>query len=216
MNNKNLPRMDVVHYPADISINDLHNPAWDSADPVEVTTYWSGNAAPAGRAFRARLLWTDSALYVRFEANRGETLVVSPEPDLSRKSMNLWERDVCELFIAPNREEPRRYFEFEISPAGEWLDVGIDLTSGRRVTDWELDSGMKAAAAIEPERVLMAAKIPWEAFGSRPANGDVWMGNLFRCVGAEPGRGYLAWSPTMTERPDFHVPEMFGEIRFLR
>jgi hypothetical protein len=50
----------------------------------------------------------------------------------------------------------------------------------------------------------------------KPKSGDVWLGNLLRCVGRDPDRGYLAWQPTMTEKPNFHVPEKFGEFEFVR
>jgi hypothetical protein len=80
----------------------------------------------------------------------------------------------------------------------------------------EYSSGMLSAPRIEEGRVVTAIRIPWAAFGKRPAAGDVWLGNLFRCVGRDPDRGYLAWSPTFTERPNFHVPERFGEFEFVR
>jgi alpha-galactosidase len=73
---------------------------------------------------------------------------------------------------------------------------------------------MESAARIEKGKVVMAMKIPWTAFGVTPKAGDVWLGNLFRCVGKDPTRGYLAWSPTMTANPNFHVPEKFGEFVF--
>jgi alpha-galactosidase len=57
-------------------------------------------------------------------------------------------------------------------------------------------------------------QIPWEAFSRKPQPGDVWLGNIFRCVGESENRGYLAWRPTMTERPNFHVPEAFGQFVF--
>ena len=69
---------------------------------------------------------------------------------------------------------------------------------------------------IENGRIQMAVKIEWNAFGRVPKAGDVWLGNLFRCVGKDPDRGYLAWSPTGTEVPDFHVPEKFGEFLFVK
>jgi hypothetical protein len=62
----------------------------------------------------------------------------------------------------------------------------------------------------------MAFKIPWKAFGGKPATGDVWLGNLYRAVGTGDTRGYLAWSPTMTKDPQFHVPEKFGEFVFVK
>jgi alpha-galactosidase len=62
----------------------------------------------------------------------------------------------------------------------------------------------------------MAIKIPWEALGRKPKPGDIWLGNIFRCVGSDPDRGYLAWQPTLTEKPNFHVPEKFGMFSFVR
>jgi hypothetical protein len=42
----------------------------------------------------------------------------------------------------------------------------------------------------------------------------VWRINLFRCVGVGDDR-YLAWQPTYTAEPSFHVPEVFGWLDFL-
>ncbi|QQS34406.1 MAG: carbohydrate-binding family 9-like protein [Acidobacteriota bacterium] len=194
---------------------DLLDPRiWHLSGRETIRTYWDGTeAAPSGE-FRVGLLYSDEHLYARFDLNQAEELVISTAPDLSAKAIGLWERDVCEIFIAPDRNEPRRYFEFEVAPTGEWLDLAIDMTSGERVTDWDYHSGMKAAARIEEDRVLMAMKIPWEAFGRKPKAGDIWLGNIFRCVGEGETRGYLAWQPTMTEKPNFHVPEAFGEFVF--
>jgi alpha-galactosidase len=73
---------------------------------------------------------------------------------------------------------------------------------------------MKSAAKIEKDKVIMAIKVEWKAFGKTPNKGDIWLGNLFRCVGKDPDRGYLAWRPTKTETPNFHIPGAFGEIKF--
>jgi hypothetical protein len=200
---------------ADLSISDIGNNAWRKADLVAVDHYWSGAVAPEGRRFTARLLWSDTALYIRFEAAQGEPLVISDKPDRSKKVMGLWDRDVCEIFVAPDASEPRKYFEFEVAPTGEWLDVALDLTSGTRKSDWGYSSGMGSFARVESDKVVMAMKIPWKAFGKTPKAGDIWLGNILRCVGKDPGRGYLAWQPTMTPKPAFHVPEKFGEFKFV-
>ncbi|MBX3291629.1 MAG: hypothetical protein KF881_01920 [Acidobacteria bacterium] len=207
-------RVEVRHKVHDLAVQVFGGAVWAGADVIHVETYWSGESVPIGRRFDVRMLWSDENFYVRFDCEQSEPLTASTEPVLDRKVMQLWDRDVCELFLAPDRNEPRRYFEFEVAPTGEWLDLAIDLTSGERVTDWDYHSGMEAAAKIEDGRVLMAMKIPWEAFGRKPKAGDVWLGNIFRCVGEGESRGYLAWQPTMTERPNFHVPEAFGEFVF--
>ncbi|MFN0278689.1 MAG: carbohydrate-binding family 9-like protein [Pyrinomonadaceae bacterium] len=204
----------IKHISKDISIDQLNDPAWKSASLAKISTYWSGEMAPKQRQFEARLLWSDTALYVRFNASQSEPLVVSEKADVTRKIRGLWNRDVCEIFIAPDASQRNKYFEFEIAPNGEWIDLVIEIASQERLTDWDYKSGMTSAAKIEKDKVVMAIKIPWEAFGARPRVGDVWLGNLFRCVGRDPTRGYLAWQPTETEKPNFHVPEKFGEFRF--
>ena len=181
---------------------------------VSIDTAWDGQKCTDGREFTCRLYWSDSAFGVHFVAQQNEPLVVADEPDIAMKTPALWNRDVCEIFIAPDRSEPGKYLEFEVAPTGEWLDLAIDMTSSERMTDWDFRSGMETAARIEDGRVLMAMKIPWDAFGRKPQAGDVWLGNIFRCVGREPDRGYLAWRPTMTDVPNFHVPESFGEFVF--
>jgi hypothetical protein len=159
------------------------------------------------------VLWSEAALYVRFDASQTEPLVISEEPDLTNKTMRLWERDVCELFIAPDTRNRRRYFEFEIAPTGEWLDLMIDWTKDEP-RHWDYTSGMETFAKIGPDKVTMTMKIPWTAFEVKPKAGDIWLGNIFRQVGSGETRGYLAWSPTMTSTPQFHVPEKFGEFVF--
>lgn len=206
----------IKHISSDHPIERLDDSAWKSASQVLITHYWSGKEAPQGRTFEARLLWSDTALYVRFDASQSEPLIISDKPDLTKKTVGLWNRDVCEIFVAPDASLRNKYFEFEIAPTGEWIDLSIEYASQKRKTDLNYKSGMTSAAKIEKDRVVMAIKIPWEAFGARPKAGDVWLGNLFRCVGKGPTRGYLAWQPTRTRVPNFHVPDKFGEFRFVK
>lgn len=206
----------VIYAPVEIACVDLTSNVWSATDGVAINHYWSGEKAPAGRCFEARFLWTGTHLLARFDANQDQELIVSSSPDTSRRAMNLWDRDVVEIFVAPDRNQPRKYFEFEAAPTGEWLDVALDSTSGKRVSDWEYKSGMEVAAKVEEGRVIIAMKIPWIAFGKKPKFGDVWLGNILRCVGKDPDRGYLAWSPTLTDEPNFHVPERFGEFHFVK
>ncbi len=200
----------------DFPIGEFDQKAWKKAEEILVDQYWSGKSAPDGRHFRAKLLWSKNALYIRFEANQTEPLIVSETANLKSKTKGLWDRDVCEIFLAPDKNEPRKYFEFEIAPNGEWIDLGIYQKENERITDWEFNSGMESAARIEKDKVLMAIKIPWKAFGKTPKKGDIWLGNIFRCVGSGETRGFLAWQPTMTKTPNFHVPEKFGEFEFVK
>lgn len=214
MNQKKAVR--VIFTSTSLPASGLDHAVWQSAQPIAVGEYWSGETAPRGRHFVARMLWSDEHLYVRFDADQAEPLVLSEEPNLVSKTLGLWDRDVVEIFIAPDKSEPRKYFEFEAAPNGEWVDLAIDLTTGTRLTDTEFRSGMETDSRIEQGSIVTAIKIPWESLGGRPEPNDVWLGNLLRCVGRDPDRGYLAWSPTLTEAPNFHVPERFGEFIFVK
>lgn len=188
--------------------------------------YWSGELAPPERHSTLRALWTSKGLYLRFDCQQHEPLVVNAEPAMETKSIGLWERDVCEAFLQPRPgargPEPGivssqgAYYEFEAAPTGEWLDLAIQPSPDGRITDWEYQSGLTVAAGVEFERVLITMRIPWTAFGRVPETGERWRANFFRCVGSGPERGYLAWQPTLTPKPNFHVPERFGEVIFTR
>lgn len=209
-------KIEIKHITEDFSIAEIDHKCWENADGVSVDKYWSGETAPGGRHFSAKLLWSDAAFYVRFEAHQDEPLNVSEKPNLQTKTSGLWERDVCEIFIAPDAENFRKYFEFEIAPNGEWIDLAIYQMPDRRETDFDYDSKMQSAARIEKDKILMAIKIQWQAFGKTPQAGDVWKGNILRCVGSGANRGFLAWSPTETVAPNFHVPEKFGDFEFVK
>ena len=206
----------IRHIADDFAISDLDNAAWASADRVLVDHYWSGDKAPGSRSFTAQLLWSDHALYVRFVSVQKEGLFIAEKPDLTTKSIGMWDRDVCEIFIAPDERSRNKYFEFEIAPNGEWVDLAIEVLPDKRVTDWKYASGMTSAARIDKDKVVSAIRVEWKALRKTPKAGESWRGNLFRCVGKDPGRGYLAWNPTMTRQPAFHVPNKFGIFNFVR
>lgn len=198
-----------------ISAFDFVNPVWEKCHPVRIEHYWSGEPAKRSRHAEVRLCWSSEALHVRFVCAQQEPLIVAENPQTDRKTLGLWDRDVCEIFIAPDPENPSRYFEFEAAPTGEWVDLGITLTPSGRKTDWDFRSGFTTAARLEQERLLVGMRIPWSEAIPKPVNGGDWRVNLFRCAGPEAPERYLAWRPTHTPEPNFHVPEAFGSLRFL-
>ena len=67
-----------------------------------------------------------------------------------------------------------------------------------------------------PGRFTVEVSIPASAFDRtalRPADYKL---AFYRMSGRAPHRTYQARFPTLTERPNFHVPERFGWIRLVR
>ena len=214
MNNANTSSLVVARYLGKGSAMDLHNNAWELCEPVRIEHCWSGEIAPATRHAEARICWNEAALNVRFVCEQNEPLVISQTPQTNAKTIGLWDRDVCEVFLAPNQGDPNRYYEFEAAPTGEWIDLKIQITPHGRETDWHFSSGMKASAEIGLHKIRVGITIPWSNDLPKPQRGDAWGINLFRCVGADEATRYLAWRPTRTPEPNFHVPAAFGVLEF--
>ncbi|HJR06768.1 MAG TPA: carbohydrate-binding family 9-like protein [Pyrinomonadaceae bacterium] len=201
---------------ASLNVSELDHEEWTRARPVRLARYWSGESAPLERQAEARLLWNEQGLHARFVCEQREPLVVSANPQREWKTLGLWDRDVCEMFVAPRADDVRRYFEFEVAPTGEWLDLAVRKTAEGRDNDWGFYSGMTAATRIDADSITVAMRVPWDAFGiaAAPRAGERWRVNLYRCVGADPTRGYVTWQPTLAPEPNFHVPEKFGWLHF--
>src|SRR3977135_1212172 len=164
--------IEAPHSSRGLAANQFDDAEWTRAHPLRITHYWSGAPAPEGRHAEARLIWTTAALIVRYVCNQTEPLVVSKAPQTAKKTLGLWDRDVCEIFLAPDPNVPERYLEFEAAPTGEWIDLAIHVTPEKRETDWEFHSGMTAAARIEKNRVLIAKLLPSNLSINKPLNDE--------------------------------------------
>lgn len=163
----------------------------------------------------ARVLWNETEILFGFECGYTE-LDVDDVFDLNQERHALWDRDVCEAFIRSPLEPHEKYYrEFEIAPTGQWCDLLVDRSVMWH--DWEWKSGMRTVSEIVEAKNIwrVAMAIPFSAFGCKPKPGDVWHGNLFRISRLHGERQYLTYSPSFTEKPNFHVAERFVPLRFV-
>jgi len=200
-----------LHLDTDFNID-----SWRCAEVLAINYNWKGGQAPPELRTNARVLWNGSEITFGFECAYTE-LDIDQEFDIDEERNGLWDRDVCEAFIrSPLEPHEKIYKEFEVAPTGQWCDLKIDRL--RMDHDWQWRSGMRTASEIiEPERIWRAAmSIPFDAFGRRPQTGETWYANLFRVSRLNGKRHYLALAPTFTEEPNFHIPESFVKLRFVR
>lgn len=193
---------------------DFNHPAWREADEIRIDREWDGAPAPLELQTTARIMWNAEGLLLSFECRYTE-LDMDEEFAADEERYALWDRDVCELFLrSPMEPHSDSYREFEVAPTGQWCDLLIDRSIQKK--DWEWKSGMRTAASIDQTsriwRAMMA--IPFAAFGCRPAAEDTWYGNLFRISRLQGERRYMTLSPTLTEKPNFHIPDRFIELEF--
>jgi alpha-galactosidase len=184
--------------------------SWNLAEAIRFASDWQGKNRDAGRETEVRVLWTEDTLYLQFRCRyRALTVFENSEPNGRRDQ--LWDRDVAEVFIQTDPAQLRRYWEFEVSPNGLWIDLAIS-PEGKR----DPKSGMKSRVVLDESKKLWVADValPMHALTEVFDPSEVWRVNFFRVEGPTEPRFYSAWRPTNTRVPNFHVPEAFGDLRF--
>jgi hypothetical protein len=61
--------------------------------------------------------------------------------------------------------------------------------------------------------VVIPATAYWQS-GLESFNGIKANANLYKCGDNLTTPHFLSWNPIHTEKPDFHVPQYFGELDF--
>jgi hypothetical protein len=163
--------------------------------------------------------YDDRYLNVLFSASDDHTVAT-----MERHDDPLYEEDVVEMFLAPERLT--EYFELEVSPLGTTFDARIESPDGVRQTmradvAWEC-TGFRAGLRRLTEAngdvsVDTLIRVPFSGLGRlTPKSGEAWRGNFFR-IDRHPDHGdeYSAWQPTMKNPADFHVAAVFGALIFL-
>lgn len=191
---------------------DAAHPAkeWQAATPVSFCSDWAGKEQDPGRQTTVRVLWSPQMFYLRFECKYRDITVFSDSDPNGRRD-HLWDRDVAEAFLQPDPSKSRYYKEFEVAPNGFWIDLDI---SPEPLAD--LKSGLKRSVWLDKSQQMWVAElsIPMNALSLNFDPKMVWRANFYRVEGPQEPRAYLAWRPTNTPKPNFHVPSAFGKLRF--
>src|ERR1700690_574558 len=191
---------------------DAANPAleWQSAQPVRFCSDWQGKNPEPALETEVRILWTPESLYLRFVCQYRE-LFVFDDSEANGRRDHLWDRDVAEAFLQPDPSTEKSYKEFEVAPNGMWIDLNISA-SGLA----DLKSGMTRSVHIDPLKKTWAADlaIPMTSLIANFDPTQAWRANFYRVEGKTEPRQYMAWRPTGTPQPNFHVPQAFGRLRF--
>src|SRR5581483_12093733 len=126
-----LPRLRVERAPT--ALFALENiAAWDQVKRLE-PLWLADGSAPATQPTRVCICFDETALYVRFDCEDRDiwgTYTQRDEP--------LYEEEVVEVFFAAGTDDPKNYFEFEVSPNGVLFDTTVsNPTSTRADLRWD-------------------------------------------------------------------------------
>jgi len=198
---------------------DLSEREWKGAERAAFDHDWTGRRHFPDSLVQVASLWSAQYIYFAFWCNYTRLNVYEGE-DTTKERWRLWERDVVEVFINPQPDRWKHYYEFEVAPNNQWLDLEIDLDR-TPFNDAAWDSAFEHATRIDAASRIWTCemRIPLKSLSVERIESDArWRGNFYRAEGREDSseRRLLAWSPTLGERANFHKPGRFGVIRFVK
>jgi len=197
---------------------DLKKSVWAKAKWIRFDHHMSGQPHYPESAVQVAALWTEKYVYFAFKC-KYTTLNIYEGEDAVKERWELWDRDVAEVFINPEPERVKHYYEFEVAPNNQWIDLEIDKTKTPfNNAGW--DSHFDHTTRIDSKKHVWVAemRIPVSSMGVAAVQaGMEWRLNFYRADG--PGddskRRFMAWS-TLPTGSTFHQPEHFGIIKFVK
>jgi hypothetical protein len=195
-----------------VKLNDLQAPAWGKAKTTRVE-YGSLDSRPQLQSSTAvRALYTTDSLFLRYDASYSQLATFEPAR-LDSERVGLWDRDVVEAFIGTDSKNPKVYYEFEVAPTNEKLDLIIspEIPAVEKRLEW--NSGWESFVKLDEQKKVWTTvmRIPLKALHPEGAKtGTRWRINFYRINRAS--QAFLAWNPTLTRT--YHTPDRFGWIEF--
>jgi len=198
---------------------DLSKKAWTDAARVTMDRDRFGHTRFPDSETQVASLWTAGYVYFAYWC-RYRSLNIYAGEDPAKERWELWNRDVVEAFINPQPERFLHYYEFEVAPNNQWIDLEIDL-SKTPMNDAGWDSRFEHATRIDAEHKVWTVEMripvgPMKVNTIHP--GDEWRLNLYRADG--PGddtqRRFMSWSPLPGPKGTFHQPASFGIMTFVK
>jgi hypothetical protein len=209
----------ATYVPSDFAPDaNLSKTVWTHAKWIEFDHDPTGKTENPAIKTRVAAVWSDRYIYFAFSGHY-ESLNTYDGEDVSKERWELWNRDVVEVFLNPRPERVSHYYEFEVAPNNQWIDLEIEKTK-TPFNDAAWNSGFEHATKIDEKNHLWLTevRILLSAVGvDKIKNGDAWRVNFFRAAGhgGDEKRAFLAWS-SIPEGGTFHVPSHFGVLRFVK
>jgi len=198
-------------------------PQWQNVKAIEISNYMG--KIPVFRPItHVKVIYDESNIYVIFNVKDSCVRSVT-------KTINgpVWEDACVEFFFAPDTSSPERYFNVEINCGGTAL-MYYNIVPKKNYTILNPDEIRKIEIAhsmpetVDPEIPLqvnwtLEYRLPIEILEkyskvSRPGKGVIWKANFYKTAGNNSNPHWITWSHINKKKPDFHLPEFFGTIKF--
>ena len=221
---KNMPFYRVNKIKQNIKIDGVwQKDVWKSVESLSVNNYL-GNIPPFCPSVKVKLLYNYENLFVIYQVK--DCYVSCLEQHYNGPVSN----DACvEFFFSPDINLLERYFNLEVNcggtplmrynviPRKKYKTLGIN-----DICHIEIAHSLPSKVEVEitePVTWTIEYKIPFSLLQkfsdvTLPRPGVSWRANFYKVAAKGSNPHWITWSFIDSLKPDFHLPQYFGLIKF--
>ena len=198
-------------------------PQWQNIPVIDVINYM-GSMPKFHPEVQAKMMYDEDNLYVIFHVQDQYVRCLTKE-----FNGPVWEDSCCEFFFSPDSGFPENYFNLEMNCGGTPL-MHYNLVPRKESKELAVDDIKKIEIAhslpqiIDPEisdpvtwtleyRIPLAMLEKYSKV-THPEKGVEWRANFYKIAENNSNPHYITWSVVEIEKPDFHLPQFFGKLKF--
>ena len=196
---------------------------WRKIETIKIENYM-GTVSPFKPTVEAKMMYDAENVYLIFRVK--DKFVKSAVTKINGGVSG----DSCvEFFFAPDKDEPLKYFNIEVNAGGtpllqyatkprkQYVDLEPELIK-------QIEIAHSLPAVVNPEITdsitwTIEYRLPLSILSkysniTNPATGVIWKANFYKTGSRTSNPNYITWNFVDNPRPDFHLPQFFGVIKF--
>ncbi|MBF0379309.1 MAG: carbohydrate-binding family 9-like protein [Desulfamplus sp.] len=205
------------------------NTDWDSSSwrdiPSELLKNYMGSRPDHFPKTEVKIVYDDTAIYLMFRVEDRYVRAAAKE-----HQGNVWEDSCVEFFFTPNSDLSVGYFNLEMNCGGTMLfHFHPEADIKEKIVIPKSECSQIVCSHSLPQIVVPEIREPvtWTVSYSipiallrryckviTPALNVEWRANFYKCADKTSHPHWLTWSPVDFPKPNFHIPESFGILKF--
>jgi hypothetical protein len=196
---------------------------WKKIETIKIENYM-GTVSPFKPTVEAKMIYDADNVYVIFRVKDQfvKSIVTEYNGNVSGDSC-------VEFFFSPDSAEPLKYFNLEINAGGTPLIFYVT----KALTEFvklqapdikQIEIAHSLPSVVDPQ---IAEPVTWtieyriplsmlKKFSNvtNPAPGVIWKANFYKTGSRTSNPNYITWNFVDNPRPNFHLPQFFGFLKF--
>lgn len=197
---------------------------WQNIPALTVNNYM-GEKPEHFPHVESKLAYDNESIYVIFKVDDQYVRAVA------QKHQDGVFKDSCvEFFFSPETHSDNGYFNLEMNCGGKMLfhHQLKPRKDSKHISPEDIDQVVVAHSLpdrieeeiTEPTTWTVEYRIPFSMLKKYhdlevPQSGTIWRANLYKCADDTSHPHWLTWSKVDFPRPNFHLPEFFGHLKFM-